>query len=532
MIKLKQKQEIIIAAYLEGKSQRQIAKDTGVDRKTIRKYVKKYLESRNLLINNNGKEAFDEKELIDDIVQAPKYDSSNRKKLKLTDEIIENIKFYLKENEKKRASGQSKQQKKKIDIYEALKQKGYDIGYTTVCNTIRDLLNESAEAYIKAEYDYGDVCEFDWGEAKIYIGNELKTLQMAVFTSAKGNYRYARLFAKQDTACFHESHVLFFEHLGKIYRTMVYDNMKVAVKKFVGPTEKEPTDALLKLSMYYGFKFRFCNIRSGNEKGHVERSVEYIRRKAFAFKDRFDSIEEANEYLQSVCDNLNLKKQSYNADQSALEILEIEKEYMLLKMPAFDSARIEEPRVDKYSTIVIDTCHYSVPDLYVGKILMVKVYSSKIYCYYEGNKIAEHYRNYGFNEWSIKIEHFLKTLKKKPGALASSTAMHQADPRLQQIYQNYYIKKEKEFIELLFTITEKGIDEVTAAIESLKKISPLDISTEKIKAIVNRNTDVFSKKYDNYNNSEIAEKSKEMLNRFKSLIPLSNEDFKEEVAVV
>ena len=36
--------------------------------------------------------------------------------------------------------------------------------------------------------------------------------------------------------------------------------------------------------MYYQFGFRFCNVRKGNEKGHVERSVEYIRRKAFALE--------------------------------------------------------------------------------------------------------------------------------------------------------------------------------------------------------------------------------------------------------
>ncbi|WP_286680726.1 hypothetical protein [Tepidanaerobacter sp. EBM-49] len=178
MIKLYQKQEIIIAAFLEGKSQRQIAKDTGIDRKTIRKYVGKYLEARNSLTNSDGNELLDERELIDDIVQTPKYDISNRKKYKLTDEIIEKIKFYLNENEKKRAIGQAKQQKKKIDIYEALEQQGYDISYTTVCNTIRDLLNKGAEAYIKAEYDYGDVCEFDWGEARIYIRGELKTVRV------------------------------------------------------------------------------------------------------------------------------------------------------------------------------------------------------------------------------------------------------------------------------------------------------------------------------------------------------------------
>lgn len=43
--------------------------------------------------------------------------------------------------------------------------------------------------------------------------------------------------------------------------------MSVAVKNFVGLSEKEPTDSLLKLSIYYDF--RFCNAYAGNEKGHV-----------------------------------------------------------------------------------------------------------------------------------------------------------------------------------------------------------------------------------------------------------------------
>lgn len=531
MITLNQKQEIIIAAFLEGKSQRQIEREYKIDRKTIRKYINRYNECRNALIEN-GDNIDDYRALMDDIVAVPKYNSSNRLKHKLTDEIIDRIKFYLNENVMKRSSGQSKQQKRKIDIYEAIIEEGYDISYTTVCNTIRNILSEGAEAYIKAEYEYGDVCEFDWGEAKLYINGELKILQMAVFASAKGNYRYSRLFTKQDTACFKESHAHFFDHIGKVYRTIVYDNMKVAVKKFVGPTEKEPTEALMKLSIYYGYRFRFCNTRSGNEKGHVERSVEYVRRKAFAFKDKFDSIEEANEYLQSICDKLNSKQQPQNGGKSALDILNIEKQYMLPGMPILDAARIEEPRVDKYSTISVDTCRYSVPDKFVGKIVLAKIYSSKILCYCDEIKIAEHDRKYGFCEWSIKLEHFIKTLKKKPGALASSTAMQQADPRLQQIYNDYYIKREKEFIELLFVINEKGIGEVLTAIETLNKISPLDISTEKIKAITNRNNDNISISYVDNDNSGIAEKSRDMLNKFKNLIPMGNEEFIKEVAVI
>lgn len=533
MITLAHKQQIIISAYREGKSQRAIARETGIDRKTIRRYLQKYEAKRSQLLNE-GKIEGDIRELIDDIVEKPQYNAQNRTKRKLTDEIIAKIEQHLKENEIKKSRGQAKQQKKKIDIYEALIAEGYDISYPTVCNTINSILKEGAEAYIKAEYQHGDVCEFDWGEAKLDLGEGIKTYQMAAFTSAKGNFRYARLFTKQDTACFNEAHALFFEHIGGVYRTLVYDNMKVVVKKFVGKTEKEPTENLLKLSIYYGFNFRFCNIRAGNEKGHVERSVEYIRRKAFAFKDSFNSLEEANAYLEEVCFNLNNKPQKVNNNQTAIEIFNEEKEWLLPQMPMYDAARTVEPRVDKYSTVVVDSCHYSVPDNHVGKIVFVKVYSNKIYCYHEGQKIAEHNRKYGFNEWSIEIEHYLKTLKKKPGALASSTALHQANPRLQEIYRQYYIKREKEFIELLELISEKSLEKVEEAIKTLQNLSPLDITTEKIKTIINRRPLQklqISTKDDKLKESEISKKAIEMLNAFNGLIPASSEEFKPEVII-
>lgn len=68
---------------------------------------------------------------------------------KLTPEIIERIGYYSQENEIKRAMGRSKQQKKKIDIHEALIEEGFDISYPTVCNTIRAMEKRHREAFIK-----------------------------------------------------------------------------------------------------------------------------------------------------------------------------------------------------------------------------------------------------------------------------------------------------------------------------------------------------------------------------------------------
>jgi transposase len=187
MISLVQKQEIILSHFREGKSQWQIHTDTGIARKTIRKYIEKYEKKKHDLLNTNDHN----NEIIKDIVSPPKYDSSNRTKKKLTKEIIERIDFFLKENEIKKATGRSKQQKKKIDIHECLVEEGYEISYSTVNRYIRSKLEEGKEAYIRQEYQLGEICEFDWGYVKLTINGHPKTFQMAIFTTAKGNYRYA-----------------------------------------------------------------------------------------------------------------------------------------------------------------------------------------------------------------------------------------------------------------------------------------------------------------------------------------------------
>ena len=518
MIELLDKQKIILKHYHEGKSQRAIQRETGVCRKTIRKYIREYDKIRTNIMEQD--ETVSQEELIRDLVEKPSYDSTNRQKTKLTPEVMGKINHYLQENQHKRETGKSKQQKKKIDIFEALISEGYDLSYSTVCNTVRSLEQNRREAFIKQEYSLGEACEFDWGEVKLTIGGKEVILQLSLFVSAQGDYRYADLFYNQKTESFLEAHVSFFEHLQGAHNLMVYDNTKVAVKRFVGSCEKEPTEALLKLSLYYGFNFRFCNAYASWEKGHVERGVEYIRRKAFSHRDEFASLEEARAYLKEVCDRLNRLNQTARGHKSARDILEEERPYLLPYMPPYDAARTVEARADKYSTVCIDTCRYSVPDLYVGEFIFVKIYTSKIVCYYQGEKVAEHQRKYGFKQWSIQLEHYLRTLKKKPGALAGSAALKQVQPELQNIYHQYYTGQEKDFLHLLELIHQKGWPVVEKALHTLKRVSPQDISTEKIKTLCNRNDDITEMNFQ----GDTVTRSKDALKSYSKLLNTSEEN--------
>ena len=474
------KQEIVIQSHREGKSQRRISGDLHISRKTVKKYIEEY---EGLLESGLSPEAAQSVYFT----TRPAYTTSTRSKLKLTLEVQQSIDHLLFLNKEKRALGLRKQLLKKKDILEELHRQGFEIGYTTVCNYIssKEALPSVREAFIRQLYNPGDVCEFDWGEIKLYLAGKLVRLQLAVFTSAYSNYRYAFLYNRQDTLSFMDSHVRFFRVSGGVYRQMVYDNMRVAVAKFVGPHEKEPTASLLQLRGHYGFSHRFCNVYRGNEKGHVERSVEYVRRKAFALKDRFTDIEEAEEWLFKALDKLNGQKQSLTG-KSGLELFSEEQE-TLGRLPLSEPVCAEQIqlRVDKYSTISYSANRYSVPDHLVGQFVDVSILSNELHIYYQNDKVSVHKRSFDKHGWSVNIEHYLSTFKRKPGALAGSLALA-GNAYLKHLYQTHFSEDPRSFIDLLTYCRDNRITEEKME-ESVKRLLTTgngQLTTEKLRALL------------------------------------------------
>ena len=471
------KQEIIIRYLREGKSQRQISRELQISRRTVKRYIDSY--------SSNAKGADEKGHLHQYISEQPKYCCPNRPKRVLTEEVANLIDQMLEENTRKRASGLHKQVLKKCDILEVLHQKGHKIGYTTVCNYISKKACRSPEAFIRQRYQPGEVCEFDWGEVKLLIGRKRTVLQMAVFTTGYSNYRYACLFYRQDTLAFMESHVKFFTHTQGVYHQMVYDNMRVAVARFVGKHEKEPTVALTNLKGHYQFHHRFCNAYRGNEKGHVERSVEYIRRKAFGYKDDFASINQAAAYLEDVVSRLNDTPRPQKG-KTALELFNEEKQALWSVPVPFACYDTKQLRVDKYATVSYCYNRYSVPDHLVGEFVDVKIFSDQLRFYHQDKPICTHKRSYGARTWTISLDHYLDTLHQKPGALNHSEALSQCSDHLRGMYARYYKENPRDFVELLLYCRKHqiGHERLFDTERVLLKVCPTDINTEKLIALL------------------------------------------------
>ena len=340
------------------------------------------------------------------------------------------------------------------------------------------------EAFIRQQYQPGSICEFDWGEIKLTIAGDLSRFQLAVFTSAYSNYRYALIYKRQDTLAFMESHVSFFEHIGGVYHQVVYDNMRVAVAKFVGKHEKEPTRALLQLKGHYRFVHRFCNAYSGNEKGHVERSVEYIRRKAFGYKSDFASFEEAEQYLETIIRKVNQTKQQLTG-RTAMDMFADEKGLLWPCTGPLACSDSEQLRVDKYATVSYCTNRYSVSEKLVGCFIDVKIFSNTVEAYYENKQVASHQRDYGKHQWVISIEHYLDTLRQKPGALDGSVAL-KCSPYLKKLYLQFYADAPRDFIDLLHYCRQNKVsaENLEATVSRLVGLCTQSVTTEKLMALL------------------------------------------------
>ena len=69
-----------------------------------------------------------------------------------------------------------------------------------------------------------------------------------------------------------------------------YDNTKVAVARILGHRERKITDDFLRLESHFLFDHHFCLVRRPNEKGHVERLLDFGRRNFLVPVPRVDSL--------------------------------------------------------------------------------------------------------------------------------------------------------------------------------------------------------------------------------------------------
>jgi len=109
--------------------------------------------------------------------------------------------------------------------------------------------------------------------------------------------------------------------------------------------------------------------------------------------------------------------------------------------------------------------------------------------YSQGKTIETNVRDYGSGRWIITLDHYLRTLERKPGALHGSAALKQAPWQARQIYEAVFTDNARDFIEVLqyaktYEISHERLWQVY---QQLLVKCPSEISVDKFKALLGNN---------------------------------------------
>ena len=77
---------------------------------------------------------------------------------------------------------------------------------------------------------------------------------------------------------FFDAHMRAFAYYQGIFRQLVYDNLRPAVKKILRGKKRVEQEGFVSFRSYYTYEARFCNRGKGQEKGGVEGLIGYARR--------------------------------------------------------------------------------------------------------------------------------------------------------------------------------------------------------------------------------------------------------------
>jgi transposase len=321
---------VILDLHKQGLTISAIAERTGLDRKTVRKYIERGLE-------------------------APVY-GPRQPRVRLMDAYA----HYVRE----RLSAYPE-----LTIARLLREiraLGYAGGKTMLGDFVREVRPLAAPLFeVRFETAPGEQAQVDFAHFKVVFDDEPGVVRVVwLFSMILGHSRYlfARFCLHQDLQTLLRLHIEAFEHFAGVPREILYDRMKSAV---LGEGEDQHivyNASLLALAKHYGFAPRACKAYRAKTKGKVERPYRYIRQDFF-LAAHFANLEDLNRQLERWLAQIANARVHATTDRVIGEHFAQERASLLpLPAGAFNATLKLQRRVSHEGMVSVGGNLYSVPD--------------------------------------------------------------------------------------------------------------------------------------------------------------------------
>lgn len=439
MLRVDQVYVIRHKVLVEGKSIREVARDMGVHRKTVRRYLREPEPVRR----------------EEEPRPRPVFETAKKR----IDELVEE--WGPRTTEKQRITG--------TRIHRQLVEEGQHVGLTVVRDCLRELKRSKAEVHVPLVHHAGEDAQIDFFEVVVEIDGVRRKAWKFLLRVMHSGRDFAWLYERQDQVAFLDGHVRAFEHLGAVPHRCVYDNCSVAVRRFLH-VGRELTERFAALVNHYSFEACFARPGEGHDKGGVESRGKNVRLQHLVPIPRGRSLREIAEQLVRDLDK-QAAEQRDKAGKTVLERFEEERPFLKRLAPtAFEARKVEPVEVSSKATVLLGGGWYSVPSHWKLLSIMAYVGPEDVRFVCRGETVTR--RRVPFGGREIRYRDYLPELAKKPQAVrqvAPELTDELGEPfgKLWKVLAEAHggLEAGRVFARIVGAITKQGEGPVRAAVE-------------------------------------------------------------------
>jgi transposase len=310
-------------------------------------------------------------------------------------------------------------------IWQRLREEHQFLGcYTTIKDAVRALKVSRQEVFLPLSHPPGEA-QVDFGFAEVVVGGVPTSVALFVLSLPYADAVYCQVFPRECTEVFLEGHKRAFAFFGGVPRRIAYDNTKTAVAQITGSRQRQVTREFQRLQSHYLFTAHFCLVRRPNEKGHVERLLDYARSNFLVPVPQVASLAELNVQLEERCRRDLDRSVRGKTGTVATLLLDEQAAFLPLPSKSFEARRVTQAAADSLSLVHFDTNAYSVPTAYAYRQLTVVATVDEVRLIYEDRLVTRHMRCWEREQFRFEPVHYLALLERKPGGFDYARPLEQ-----------------------------------------------------------------------------------------------------------
>ncbi len=364
---------MILELHRQGLTVSAIARQTGYDPKTVRKYIARGLE-------------------------APAYGPRAPRPT-----LLKPFEAYLVERVT------SYPELTATRLLRELRDRGYSGGYSAVRDFLRQARPQRQPGFeVRFETPAGRQAQVDFAQFKVVFEDEPSVVRIVwLFSMVLGHSRWlwARFVPHQDLQTVLRCHMAAFAAMGGVPAEILYDRMKTAVTGEGDDGGIVYNRTLVDFAAHYGFHPRACRPYRAKTKGKVERPFRYIR-EDFFLAGKFRNLEDLNAQLEDWLSKV-ANPRIHATTRRVVKEAFVEEQPKLQPLPAgpFRSVLKLERRVSHEGMVSVGGNLYSVPDCTRRRVVEVHTLANEVRIFEAGRLVAVHAALEGRQGRSIAAGH-------------------------------------------------------------------------------------------------------------------------------